>query len=59
MTSTLLCNHVTWLDSMILLSRFSYAPVMEARNWNMGIIGVCTQMLDAVYVNRSNNKEEL
>ena len=52
-TSTILINHFAWLDSIFLVSRYIYSPIMEAKNRTMAVIGVCTQMLDAVYVNRS------
>ena len=52
-TSTLLCNHFAWLDTIFMISRYIYSPVMEAKNRTMAIVGVCCQMLDSVYVNRS------
>ena len=53
-TSTILCNHFAWMDSFFLSTRgYVYSPVMEAKNRTMAVIGKSTQMIDALYVNRS------
>ena len=52
-TSTILCNHFSWMDGIFMLSRYIFSPVMEAKNRTMAIIGVCCTMVDALFVNRS------
>lgn len=56
--STLVCNHVTWVDSLIVMQHRLYAPAMAAEMAKMPFVGPTSKLLDALYIRRGGTQEE-
>ena len=56
--TTLVCNHTTWVDSLIIAQYRLFAPVMAAEMAKMPVVGSVSSILDALLIQRGGTKEE-
>lgn len=56
-TSTMVCNHVSWLDCIILIKsvRPAFSPSIEFRN--VPLLGTFIDCLDSIYIPRGGSEE--
>lgn len=57
-TSTIVSNHVTWVDGLVVLQYGAFAPVSAADNKRFPVIGAVCNVLNAVFVERGASKEK-
>lgn len=56
-TSTIVCNHISWLDVVVLIKHLSpaFAPSAEFRG--MPLLGTLIDFLDSIYIPRGGSEE--
>ena len=57
-TSTIVSNHITWIDGWVALQYGVFAPVSAAENKKFPLIGSIYNVLNAVHVERGASKEK-
>lgn len=56
-TSTLICNHVSWLDCVILIKTIRPAFSPDAAFKNVPLLGTFINCLDSIYIPRGGTAE--
>ena len=56
-TSTLVCNHVSWLDCIILIKTIRPAFAPDAGFKNVPLLGTFIDCLDSIYIPRGGSDE--
>jgi 1-acyl-sn-glycerol-3-phosphate acyltransferase len=57
-TSTIVCNHVSWLDPVVLIKtiRPAFAPSSEFKN--VPLLGTLIDAIDSIYIPRGGSEEK-
>ena len=56
-TSTLVCNHVSWLDTVILIRNLSPAFAPSSELGKLPVLSTLMEALDSIYIPRGGNEE--
>ena len=57
-TSTIVSNHITWVDGWVTLQYGAFAPISAAENKRLPVIGPILNVLNGVYVERGASKDK-
>jgi 1-acyl-sn-glycerol-3-phosphate acyltransferase len=58
-TSTIVCNHVSWLDVVVLIKYVCPAFTPSAEQKGLPIVGKLIDFLDSIYIPRGGTPEKL
>ena len=56
-TSTMVCNHVSWLDTVILIKNLSPAFAPSSELGRLPVLSTLMEALDSIYIPRGGNEE--
>jgi 1-acyl-sn-glycerol-3-phosphate acyltransferase len=56
--STMICNHVSWVDSQVLYKYFSVAFIISKEFKSIPIFSTLAKIIDSLFIERGSSKEK-